>query len=111
MSVVPVVRLISVVSIVSVVARQVHNGLWNTHVVQAVLVGDIDVVEPWALASLPWAGAEHAKVGSTAAGHMVAALLKFDHGLAVVTTLPSLLFSQVDKSLSLWILGAVAAGV
>jgi hypothetical protein len=110
-SVVSVVRFISVVSIVSVVARQVHNSLWDTHVVQAVLVGNIDVVEPRALTSLPGAGAEHAKVRSTAAGHMVAALLELDHSLTIIAALPSLLFSQVDKSLGLWILGAVAAGV
>lgn len=110
-SVISVDGFISVVSIVSVVVGHVYNGLWDTHVVQAVLFGNIDVVEPWALASLPRAGTEHAKVGSTAAGHMVAALLKLDHSLAVVAALPSLLFGQVDKSLGLWILGALAAGM
>jgi hypothetical protein len=110
-SVVSVIVFVSVVSIVSVVARQVHDSFGDTHVVQAILVGNVDVIEPRTLASLPRACAEHAEVGTTTASHMVAALLKLDHGLAVVAALPSLLFGQVDKSLSLWILGAVAAGV
>jgi hypothetical protein len=96
---------------VSVVSRHAHDGFWNAHVVQAVLVGDGGVVEPRTFASLPRAGAEHAKVGATATGHMIATLFELNHGLAVVATLPSLLFSHIDKSLSLWIFGALAAGV
>jgi hypothetical protein len=106
-----VVIIISFISVVSVVSRQVDNGLWNTHVVQAVLVGDRGVVEPRTFASLPRAGAEHAEVGTTAAGHMITAFFELDHSLAVEATLPSLLSSQIDKSLSLWIFGTLAAGV
>jgi hypothetical protein len=108
MSVVMIIRSISVVSVVS---RQVYNGLWNTHVVQAVLVGDRGVVEPRTFAGLPRAGAKHAEVGATAAGHMVTTLLKLDHSLAIEAALPTLLFGQINKSLSLWIFGALAAGV
>jgi hypothetical protein len=79
--------------------------------IQAVLVGHGGVIEPRAFTSLPRAGAEHAEVRATAAGHMVAALFKLDHSLAVVATLPSLLFSHIDKSFSLWIFRALAAGV
>ena len=106
-----VVSVVSVIRFVSVVSRHIHNGFGNAHVVQAILVGDVDVVEPRTLASLPGAGAEHAEVYTTTASHMVAALSELDHGLAVVAALPSLLFSQVDKPFSLWILGALAAGV
>jgi hypothetical protein len=95
----------------SVVSRHVHNGLWNTHVVQAVLVRNRGVVEPRTFAGLPRAGAEHAEVGTTAAGHMITAFFELDHSLAVEATLPSLLSSQIDKSLSLWIFGTLAAGV
>jgi hypothetical protein len=42
---------------------------------------------------------------------MIAALFKFNHSLAVVATLPSLLFSQIDKALSLWVFRALAASV
>jgi hypothetical protein len=108
---VSVVIIIRFISVVSVVSRQVYNGLWNAHVVQAVLIGDRGVVEPRAFASLPRAGAEHAEVGTTAAGHMVTALLELDHGLAIEAALPTLLFGQIDKSLSLWIFGTLAAGV
>lgn len=99
------------VSIVSVVMRQVDDCFWHAHVVQAILVGNGGVVEPWAFASLPRAGAEHAKVGATAAGHVVATLLKFNHSPAVVAALPTLFFSQIYKPLSLWVFGTVAAGV
>jgi hypothetical protein len=92
-------------------ARHVHYGFWNTHVVQAVLVGYSGIVEPRTFARLPRAGAEHAEVGTTTTSHMITALFEFNHGLAVVATLPSLLFSQVDKALSLWIFGALAGGV
>jgi hypothetical protein len=80
-------------------------------VVQAVLVGDRSVVEPRTFASLPRAGAEHAEVRATTAGHMVTTLLELDHCLAIEAALPTLLFSQIDKSLSLWIFGTLAAGV
>jgi hypothetical protein len=111
MSVISVIRFVSIVSFISVVSRHVHYGFWNAHMVQAILVGYRGVVEPRTFASLPRAGAEHAEVGATAASHMVAALFEFNHGLAVVATLPSLLFGHIDKSLSLWIFGALAAGV
>jgi hypothetical protein len=108
---VSVVIIIRFTSVVSVVSRHVHDGFWNAHVVQTVLVGDRGVVEPRTFASLPRAGAEHAEVRATAAGHMITTLLKLDHSLAVEAALPTLLFGQIDKSLGLWIFGALAAGV
>ena len=75
------------------------------------MVRNSSVVEPRAVASLPGAGTEHAKVEATAASHMVAALVEFNHSSAVVAALPTLLFGQIDKSLSLWILGTLAGSV
>lgn len=99
------------VSIVSVVTGQVDDCFWDAHVVQAILIGNSSVVEPWALASLPGAGAKHAEVGATAAGHMVAALFEFNHSPAVVAALPTLFFGQIYKPLSLWVFRTVAAGM
>lgn len=108
---VSVVSIVSFVSFGSIVTGYVYDGFWDAHVVQAILIRNSGIVEPWTFASLPWAGAEHAKVGATAAGHVVAALFKFNHSFAVVAALPSLLFGQIDKSLSLWIFGTLAGGV
>lgn len=102
------IHVVWIVSFVSIVARMVYERLWNAHVIQAVLVRYGCVVEPWAVACLPRAGAQHAKVGATTARHVVAALFKLYHGSAVVTALPSLLLGQVDKPLSLWIVGTLA---
>lgn len=75
------------------------------------MVGNGSIVEPWTFASLPGAGTEHTEVRATAASHVVAALVKFNHSSAVVAALPTLFFSQIDKSLSLWIFGTFAGGV
>lgn len=103
--------IVTLVPGVSIMTGLIDKSFWDTHVVQAILVGDGSVVEPRAFASLPGIGAEHAEVGATAAGHVVTALLKFDHCSAVVTALPSLLFGHVDKPVGLRIVGTLAARV
>lgn len=43
------------------------GGVRDTHIVQAVVVVDVLIVEPRAVASLPGSGADHAELGCTAA--------------------------------------------
>lgn len=64
--------------------------------IQAVLIRDLGVVEPRAIASLPGASTKHAELGTTSTSHVVASFLQFDHGSAVGTALPALFFGHVD---------------
>lgn len=47
----------------------------DAHVVEAVSVVDVGIVEPGAVAGFPAGGADHAELSCAAAGHVIAALL------------------------------------
>lgn len=40
--------------------------MWDAHVVEAVVVVYVLVVEPWTVTRLPWGGADHAKLRGAA---------------------------------------------
>lgn len=69
------------------------------------------VVEPGAVAGLPFQAAYHAEFGATATCHVVAAFLQFDRCGAVETALPSLLLRYLDEFLGSRVFGAFAAGM
>ena len=69
------------------------------------------VVEPRAIARLPFQAANHAEFGPAPARHVVAAFLELDDGGAVEAALPALLLCDLDELLRRGVLGALAARV
>jgi hypothetical protein len=78
----------------------------HSHAVEAVLVCDVLVVEPGAIAGLPRRCADHAKLSCTAASHMIAALFQLNNSLAAVATLPALCLRHLFKTVRLIVLWA-----
>lgn len=76
----------------------------DTHVVEAVGVFNVFVVEPGAVASFPTGGAEHAELSCTAASHMITSLFQLNHGLTIITPLPPFLLRHMHQPLRLLIL-------
>ena len=69
------------------------------------------VVEPRAIARLPFQAADHAEFGLAPARHVVAAFLELDGGGAVEAALPACLLCDLDELLRRGVLGALAARV
>lgn len=69
------------------------------------------VVEPRAIARLPFQAADHAKFRAAATRHVVAAFLQLDGGGAVEAALPASLLGDLDEFLRRGVLGAFAARV
>lgn len=71
----------------------------NLHVVEAVFVRNVLIVEPRTVAGLPGCSADHAELGGASTSHVVAAFLKLYYCLAVVTLLPTLFFSHLFEAI------------
>lgn len=69
------------------------------------------VVEPRAITRFPFRTADHAELGATATGHMVAAFLELDHGRAVEAPLPPFFLRDLGKPLRGFIFWTFAARV
>jgi hypothetical protein len=69
------------------------------------------VVEPWAITRLPFQTADHAEFGAAATRHMVAPLVKLNHGRAVEASPPPFFLSDFDKPLRSFILWAFPTGM
>ena len=69
------------------------------------------VVEPRAIARLPFQAADHAELGPAPARHVVAPFLELDGGGAVEAALPAFLLCDLDELLRRGVLGALAAQV
>ena len=67
------------------------------------------VVEPGAIARLPFQAANHAKLSAAAARHVVAAFFQLDSGRTVEAALPALFLGDLDELLRRGVLGALAA--
>jgi len=80
------------------------SGLGYAHIVESVIVRNVLIVEPGAVACLPGRSADHAKLSCTAASHVIATLLELDHCLAAVASLPTLFLGHLDDAVGLLIL-------
>ena len=69
------------------------------------------IVEHGAIAGFPLLPAKNAELGVTAAGHVIAAFVMFDHNFAVVALGPALLVGDLLEGERGRILGTFAAGV
>ena len=69
------------------------------------------VVEPRAIARLPFEAADHAELGAAATRHVVAAFLELDGGGAVEAALPAFFFGDLDEFLRRGVFGTFAARV
>lgn len=69
------------------------------------------VVEPRTVARFPLQSTDHAELGRTATGHVVAAFFEFNHGGAIVTSLPTFLPGDLGQGFHLGIFGTVARDV
>ena len=69
------------------------------------------VVEPRAVARLPFQAADHAELGPAPARHVVAPFLELDGGGAVEAALPAFLLCDLDELLRRGVLGALTARV
>ena len=89
-----------------------HADSRERHVDVGEAVGlDGVVVEPGAIARLPFEAADHAELGLAPARHVVAAFLELDGGGAVEAALPAFLLCDLDELLRRGVLGALAARV
>ena len=89
-----------------------HADPGERHVDMGEAVGlDGVVVEPGAIARLPFEAADHAELGLAPARHVVAAFLELDGGGAVEAALPAFLLCDLDELLRRGVLGALAARV
>lgn len=86
-------------------------GIGHLHVVEAIVVFDMLVVEPRAVTGLPGCSADHAELGSTSTCHVVAALLQFHYSLAIIASLPAFFFGHLHQTIRLLILWTLALGV
>lgn len=64
------------------------------------------IVEPRAIACLPFQPTDHAELCCTTTSHVIAAFLEFHHGSATVAALPSSLLRCLKKFVRFFILGA-----
>ena len=99
------------VGIIGVVVCDGHSAsLGHVHVGEAVGF-DGFVVEPRAIARLPFEAADHAELGAAATRHVVAAFLELDGGGAVEAALPAFFFGDLDEFLRRGVFGTFAARV
>jgi hypothetical protein len=91
----------------------VHRShrLGDSHPIQSIGVRHFTIVEPWAVACLPFVSTHHAELGSAAAFHMIAAFAQFDHGVALVAAFPAFFLGLLDKASDLRVLGAVGGSM
>lgn len=87
------------------------GNVGNARIVDAVIIINVAVIEPWTITRFPRGRAYHAELGGTAASHVVAAFLKLNHSLAAVASLPALVFCHLDQTIRLLILGALLPSV
>ena len=61
------------------------------------------IVEPWAVARLPFQTADHTKLRCASARHMIAAFFQLDHCRTTKASLPALLLRNLNKGLRVWV--------
>ena len=80
-------------------AELLDEGVVRAGEVEPLVFGVDVLVEPGAVAGLPFLAADHAELGLASARHVVAAVLELDDGFAGVAALPALLFGHFGEFL------------
>lgn len=102
----------------------------DLHVVEAVAVFDVAIVEPRAVTCLPGSCTDHAELSSATAtrcehgtivtwkgahghlpGHVVTAFFQFDHSFTVVASLPALFLCHFDQPIGVFVFGTLSSCV
>jgi hypothetical protein len=102
-----------------------HFG--DSHIVEPVVVVQVLIVEPWAIASLPGCCANHTELSCATTiqcqhlrydkkernlpSHMIAAFLQLYECLAIVASLPTFLLGHLHQSICLRIFGTLPPSV
>lgn len=81
----------------------------DTHLAKPVVIIEVLVIEPWAVARFPRRRTNHTELGRTTTCHVVAALLQLYHSSAVVASLPPLILGHLNETVRLLVPGALSS--